>query len=372
MKTFYTYLACLLPCILAAQAPAATATNDGSQEAAKATEFAIPAAPAYMLLDASSPLVNQPANVRDFKVDWSLRSYALQPNIALEAQPIWEIFYNKSDISKYQKTSKFMRTLSTLSLSGGTLQKNVDLLKDSVLTTTLINQASIAFKINLYRQYDPLMDVEIYKEPAENYVKQKADLEKQVKTLTDSLPKVKTPKAQKEIEKQIQDTKTSLIVLNNAQKEIIKGLRTQYVKEHWNAAMLDVAFGKVYNFDRPVLDSLNLVSSGFGIWLNGSYGIGKKSLLCGTLRYTKMDTIQAFEMGVNYRYGSPKYNFFVETVYKPVQSDNNYKNKFVIAYGGDFKVGNNVAIGFALRTVYDKNLQFTNLVPVANINCLMR
>ena len=95
-----------------------------SDNIAKSTELSIPASPAYQLLDASSTLVAQPTVVRDFKVDWSLRSYSIQPNIAIETQPIWEILYNRAQLTKYRKASPLMRTLSTLSLSAGTFQKD--------------------------------------------------------------------------------------------------------------------------------------------------------------------------------------------------------------------------------------------------------
>ena len=40
----------------------------------KPTDFSLPPAPAYLLLDANSPLISKPGVIRDFKVDWSLKS----------------------------------------------------------------------------------------------------------------------------------------------------------------------------------------------------------------------------------------------------------------------------------------------------------
>ncbi|MBX7240323.1 MAG: hypothetical protein K1X92_01145 [Bacteroidia bacterium] len=341
-------------------------------ETVKATEFSIPAAPAYMLLDASSPLVNQPGNIRDFKVDWSLRSYRLQPNLALEGQPLWEIFYNRPDLSRYQKASGFMRTLSTLSLSAGTLQKEISVPIDSFTTETkTVNQLAVAVKINLYRQHDPLLDEDVYKPSMDEYFTQKEALNTQITALKDSASKTKSYKVKNSLEKEIESLKSQLGSLNITQKEVIKGLRTQYLADKWNTSMVDLAWGKVYNFTRPTLDSLDLMSSGYGIWANGGYGIGRKGLLSGTMRYTQIDTLSTFAMGANFRYGSPRFNFFAETLYNILQ-DETAKDKFTIAYGGDFRVGNNVIIGYSIRTVYDENLKFRNLIPVANINCLMR
>ena len=347
-------------------------TDGTTTEAVKATEFSIPAAPAYMLLDASSPLVNQPGNIRDFKVDWSLRSYRLQPNIALEGQPIWEVFYNRPDLSKYQNTSSFMRTLSTLSLSAGTLQKEISIPIDSFTTETkTINQLAVAVKINLYRQHDPMLDEDVYKPSVDDYLTQKEALNLQMTTLKDSAAKSTNYKVKNSIEKEVESLKSQINALGITQKDVIKGLRTQYLADKWNTSMVDLAWGKVYNFERPTLDSLNLLSSGFGIWTNGSYGIGRKGLLSGTMRYTQIDTTHTFGMGANFRYGSPRFNFFAETLYNVLQ-DGAARDKFTMAYGGDFRVGNNVVIGYSIRTVFDENLKFRNLIPVANINCLMR
>lgn len=54
----------------------------------KQTEFVIPPSPAYQMLDATSSLVNSTGTIRDFKVDWSFKTYRLAPNLAIEAQPV--------------------------------------------------------------------------------------------------------------------------------------------------------------------------------------------------------------------------------------------------------------------------------------------
>lgn len=367
MKKIFTLLLLLSAYpILAQQEASAT-------ETIKATEFTIPAAPAYILLDASSPLVNQPSNVRDFKVDWSLKSYRLQPNIALEGQPLWEILYNRADISKYQKASAFMRTLSTLSLSAGTLQKDITIQVDSVTTATVpLNQLAAAIKFNVYRQHDPLLDVEMYEPLVKNYEQQKKSILDQIQSITTALDTMKNAKQKKTSLETITNLKASLVVLNNSQKEAYKQLRGQYIADKWNSSHVDVAVGQIYNFTRPTLDSLDLFNKGFGVWVNGSYGVGKHGLLCGTVRWTNVDTVSTFGTGVNFRYGNQRYNFFAETMYNVSSQVEKGKDIFTLAYGGDFKVGNNVIIGYAIRTVLDKNLKIANLIPVANINCLMR
>ncbi|MBK6838019.1 MAG: hypothetical protein IPG90_06855 [Bacteroidetes bacterium] len=98
------------------------------------------------MLDAGSSLVSSPGAIRDFKVDWSFKTYRLAPNLSIEAQPVWSIFYNRPTPEKYQNAGKFLQTLSTLNISAGSLDFN-----DS------IRLFSYAGKITLYRKYDPLV-----------------------------------------------------------------------------------------------------------------------------------------------------------------------------------------------------------------------
>jgi hypothetical protein len=143
MKKFLIAGLCLLTVPLIAQQTEAVH--------APSSDFTIPAAPAYQLLDANASLVGRASVTRDFKVDWSLKSYRLAPNLALEMQPVWLVTYNKNnDVSRYRKAGYLMRTLTTLSASAGTLDGN-----DST------RFFSYALKLNLYRSHDPLLDEQL-------------------------------------------------------------------------------------------------------------------------------------------------------------------------------------------------------------------
>ena len=60
-----------------------------------------------------------------------------------------------------------------------------------------------------------------------------------------------------------------------------------FVSENWNASSLDIAFGKVYTYQTDSAGSLKSLrlnrNTGFGGWINGSLGLGKKWLPSGTL-----------------------------------------------------------------------------------------
>ena len=76
----------------------------------------------FDLMGVSSSQISKTSDVKDLKVDWSFKSWRLNPNIAIQGQPVWEIVYNRSDLSKYRSAGYFMRTLASMDISAGTVQ----------------------------------------------------------------------------------------------------------------------------------------------------------------------------------------------------------------------------------------------------------
>ncbi|MDP4261183.1 MAG: hypothetical protein Q8941_01515 [Bacteroidota bacterium] len=103
-------------------------------------ELAIPPSPVFDLMGVTPSQINRTADIKDFKVDWSFKSWRLNHNLAIQGQPVWELLYNRN---KYQQASSFMRKLASLDFSVGTVQ-NED------------NDRRIGFavKMNLYKQKD--------------------------------------------------------------------------------------------------------------------------------------------------------------------------------------------------------------------------
>ncbi len=340
--------------------------------AEKPLEFSIPVSAAFDLLGVNPSSVMKPGNIRDIKVDWSFRSYRLRPNIAIQAQPIWEIFYNRPHLTRYQRASKFSKMLSTLDLSFGTVEDE-----------NQNRRLAMAAKITLLRSKDPLDQPELYNNLTEEFFQQRLETEKNMKLLQDSLshvpkdPDMLTTRLQ--IQEQITSLQQQMIAMDKGQRQRIQELATLFVKDNWNASFLDVAAGKAYTFQNPVLDSLRLTTSGWSVWANGSVGIGKRLLVTGLARYTEFaaDTLlnarpaKQYLLGLNVRYGSPRFNFFVEALNQSNQAPFQL-NALTIAYGGDWRFSRNVMISYAVRTVYDRKFTFQNLIPIASISCMMR
>lgn len=349
-------------------AQAQVIVNEATTEIVKATEFSIPSSPAFIMLDASPDRITKPGLPRNFKVDWSLKSYSLSPNLALEAQPIWLLFFDRSPLSKYQKANGLVKMFSTISLSAGTVQRDT------------INWLAIAGKMNIYRSRDPLTDRELLDSLNLVVGKDEELMQQQLETLKKQHTKVKgkkdteSIKMQTQLNKSIDSLKIELINKQTLRKQTVRDLQQRYVRRHWNTSYLDVAYGKSYKYDKDSkLDSLVLLSERNSLWVSGSLGLGKNWLLSGMAQYNLTATSDNYMVGSNLRYssGNNNYNFFVE-LFREGYSQTPDLNTFTFAYGGDFKLGRNILLSYAIRTVYTDKLHFKDVAPIANVICLMR
>jgi hypothetical protein len=395
MKIFTLLLSVLIVSVAVAQQ-----SNDALP--APSGDFTIPAAPAYQLLDANASLVGRASVTRDFKVDWSLKSYRLAPNLALEMQPVWLLAYNKNnDVSRYRKAGYLLRTLSTLSASAGTLDGND--------TTRFF---SYALKLNLFRSLDPLLDDNLYTEYQASY---ENSLKEQIKTL-DSLQierknLTSSPKRDS-LDTEILRRENELFQFRKLYRDQLKQKQDEYKARYWNASYVDVAWGRAFSFNPKLtdkVDSLLLKNTGNGVWINASVGLGKRWLISsmfrtiqkeGFVRTTIIDSLTGvpqltaqkknlldFATGLNIRYGSVRYSFFIEGFYTRSKSAlaildlNGFdtgndafvaSERIVLAYGGDLRLGNNVLLNYGIRTTVDKRLSFRGMVPIASVTCLMK
>jgi hypothetical protein len=76
---------------------------------AKYTNLNVPSVPAFILLDVTAAKVQQAGYTRSVKIDWTMKNYKNTPNVGLELQPLWLLYYNQSDLSRYRKASPLAR-----------------------------------------------------------------------------------------------------------------------------------------------------------------------------------------------------------------------------------------------------------------------
>ena len=374
-------------------------------------ELTIPPSPVFDMMGVTSSQINRTSDIKDFKVDWSFKSWRLNPNLAIQSQPVWELLYNRKDLSKYQSASRLMRRFASLDISIGTVQdENND------------RRIGFAAKMNLFRQKDPLMASELYAGISEKYKTEREDLEAQLSALRLKLDTTKDILSKPALRSQILSTNEQLMTLNSRRNDEINSRAKVFVNENWNASSLDVAFGRVYSYKTDSAGSLTSLrlnrNTGYGGWLNANIGMGKKFLLSALFRTTwyqeQLDFLirnqstnelvsqkaiadnTLYTMGVNLRYGSYIYTFFIEFLYEqkglktPIEALNeafNAPKDFqvvgstvkwdvvhpnTLSFGGDWRISRSVILNYGMRCVFDKDWKFTTFTPVATVSCMMR
>ncbi len=387
------------------------AQDQTTKERVSPKEFAIPASPVFDIMGVTPSQINRTADIKDFKVDWSFKSWKLNPNLAIQSQPFWELIYNRKDLSRYQRASGFMRKLASVDVSVGSIQdENND------------RRIGFAIKTNLIRKRDPLMAKGLYEDIGERYKTEKIELQAKLKFLIHQLDTTTQIMAKPEIRNQIRSTEEQLLTINSRRNAEINERAKIFVSEHWNASSLDVAFGRIYSYrtdSTGTFKSLRLNrNTAYAGWINGSVGIGKKLLLSGLFRSSWYEEELNFllrntgtgvevnqlavadntllTMGINLRYGGPYFTFFAEFLYEqkglktPVEAlskafeaptnfevvSNSVKWDIVrpntISFGGDWRLNRSVVLNYGMRCLFDKNWNFTAFVPVASIACMMR
>src|SRR5687768_7069194 len=184
----------------------ATLTAQDEPRAGRVTpkELSIPAAPIFDLMGVTPSQITRTSDIKDFKVDWSFKSWRLNPNLAIQSQPVWELFYNRKDLSKYQNASGFMRRLASLDISIGTVQNEDE-----------DRRIGAAAKLNLVKGADPLLAKDLYTDISEKYRAEKTDLENQIRELVNTLDSTTDIMKKPALRAQIKSTEDQLLSINS-------------------------------------------------------------------------------------------------------------------------------------------------------------
>jgi hypothetical protein len=375
------------------------------------------------MLDATSSLVSAPGAIRDFKVDWSFKTYRLSPNLSIEAQPVWTIFYNRPTTEKYQKAGKFMQAVSTLSISAGSLDFN-----------DTIRLFSYAGKVTVYRGYDPLASADGFNDLTDAYMTQKTQMDDELAQLKSQLLQAKTRTEKDSLEYLVYKKRDEMDELKLNQKQRIIERQEQLKGKYWNATTIDIAAGRSFAFNRFLterIDSISISPRSFAFWINGGFGIGRRLLITSQIRSESIKVLlpdsgkavvndmsidfngdttfiprdslfvnfnevtkNILSFGINIRYGTPRFNFFTEFFYtrdriptfeeiKWADGSANYgpggkkktaeiKEQYLAAFGGEWRASSKVILNFGIRSAIDKNFKFRSIIPLVSISCLMR
>lgn len=386
--------------------------DEGGSSRVTPKELSIPASPVFDLMGVTPSQVTRTSDIKDFKVDWSFKSWRLNPNLAIQSQPFWELLYNRKGLEKYQRASGFMRRLASLDLSIGTVQNEES-----------DRRIGAAVKVNVLKKGDPLLAKELYAGIPEKYEAEKKELEKRLRELEHQLDTTQHMLDKPVIRKNIQETEEELFSIGKRRDEEINERATIFVQENWNASWLDVAFGKVNTYasdSAGCLVKLRLNrNTAWGFWLNGGMGIGRHILASALIRTSvyeeQVDFLlrdiateeetpqqavadnQLWSLGFNLRYGGSLYSFFAEFFYERkglktalealhesftipgnnveiVESSVQWTtvHPYTINFGGDWRVSRNLILNYGMRCLFDRNWKMKTFTPVVSIACMMR
>ena len=379
-------------------------------------ELNVSSSAVFELMGVTPSQISRSSDVKDFKVDWSFKSWRLNPNISLQGQPIWELIYNRKDISKYVKASAFMQKLSSLELSLGTVQDED-------------GNRRIGFggKINILRSHDPLLKRGYFDSTLVNY-KSEIELNRQTRQqLKNTLDTLKDLSQFKALSSQIIDIDNQLNQILARQRDEILAQSKSFADQFWNSSFLDVGGAAVFTYLTDSVGSLKELKvnkkTGNALWLTGGLGLGKRWLITGMVRglqyrerldFVLRDTLNFTEVpldttinqvlltyGLNIRYGSPYFNFFVEyfsdlrsisdktkvilegnserisemgpAVVVDIKSITwNLQPAHSLTVGGDWRISRNLALNFGLRMEFDTQWKKQTFIPISTLSCLMR
>ncbi len=374
-------------------------------------EFSIPASPLFDLLGAAPNQVARSSNLKDFKVDWSFKNWRVNPNIAIQGQPIWELFYNKKNIEKYQQASNFQRMMASLDVSIGSITNDIS-----------DRRLGGAIKMNLFTNKDPLRNKGAYDEIQNTFAEELIQLKLNEKSLLKQLDSLTKPSDLQKTRDELKENDALRASFYSRKNDAIKEKAKQFIADNWNADFVDVAFGKIYSYATDSAGSFKKLrinrNTGNGAWINFGKGIGKRGLVSGLIRSSfyeeqvtfrikdditndeREDTTIAanklYSFGLNFRYGGPVFNFFAEVIYEgkslktPIAAVNDVftapagesiitstvawdvVHPYTVNFGGDWRIGRNVVLNYGMRLVMDKNYKAMSFTPIANISCMMR
>jgi hypothetical protein len=353
-------------------------------------EPSIPSAPAFSLLGVNPETVIRPSDMRSFKVDWRIKNYMLAPDLALEAQPLWYLYYKKLPASEQVRLGYVQRALASLNVSMGTAKIDG------------LNHASYAVKFNLYQQGASLSQMEEVRSQERTNQKAISRMANAIDSLSEAIALAQDTSAREDLRSALQDLQADLSQMYIDADATLETLMEQVQRANWNRAMVDVAFGSVYTYDNGAAD-IKVRRAGFGMWINGCTPLGQTGMLTGILRYTRIGEGGNTLLGGSYRYGNERYNFFGEFAYErlgnffdpnledPFTQDEIFGDtysvdlesgwfdfanqskitRYILTVGGDFKLNRNILLNFALRYQLSDELKLNRMLPVANVICLM-
>ncbi|MEZ4388903.1 MAG: hypothetical protein R3D98_15265 [Candidatus Krumholzibacteriia bacterium] len=329
------------------------------------TELNVPTSPAFTLLGVNPAQVARPGFAHDLNLDLIVKDDRLVSDLAVDIQPVWMLAFAGTSVAEYQRMGWLRHTLSTLSLSLATSQR------DS------ISSLAYGLRLTLYRQTDPMLD-QAYVDgiarlldlapPERDLELQMGALEADLELLEDELRDADDPAAIVDLRREIDQRRQTLatltavmVQLDARTAEFLHQYETAYRARHWNDAVLDAGCGQILNYDNTEVRELRFTENGLGVWLNGAVGIGPDLQATALWKYLEFDRgIERFA-GLNLRYGDADMTGFLEILW-------NGSDARQLGFGGELRVNGTAAVEAGLHATLDDSFELKQLTPEVKVN----
>jgi hypothetical protein len=330
--------------------PSAPLFGQSSDEVARATEFAVPSVPAFVLLDVNPAQVARPAFAKDFTLDLLVKDRGLAPDLALEFHPAWIFFFEDVDHQEYREMHPAIRLLSTLSLSAATAEKDER------------QNLAWAAKLSLISP-DPLLDA-AYNSAVSDALDISDEELALLQELDDSLEAANTDADRQRL---IARYQSEIVAAEDAATELVREAVSDFHRRSWNAEALDVAIGQTFRYGGETLGDLDFDASGVGAWVSGGTGLGTEHfLVTGLAKIVQLGDDEDLSIGGNVRFGASRASGFVEFVHHSPGDD--LSDTRTISYGGEFRLDNERKIELGIRTGYDDDFDLRELRPIIKLD----
>lgn len=368
----------------------------------KATQYSIPSSGAFTLLGVNPENVSTPGFSRDFKIDYFFQDSQLNPNIALQCQPFWLLFYKNKTIDSWSDANFLHSIVANTEFSFGSTENQ-----------TKGNQFAYSFKTTI--GYNPLTDTSFSKgyetvlgavASSINQLNMNLTMEKiaikfkqdsleneafNLKTELSNLSNYQTLEKNKLISEintinaQIAEMTSRVFIinstiednLNNENKKLEENAKkyvSNYMETKKSKFRMDIGFGQVFQYKDTLVTELNPLLTGFGIWINPGFGFCldknksscNNSLLFAAIgKLTVIDTITEITSGFNIRYVGGKTDVFTE--YSPVFTDQQLTANR-ISFGGGYELDNQKYLQIGFLMDFDQKFKLTKIQPTFMVN----
>lgn len=368
----------------------------------KATQYSIPSSGAFTLLGVNPENVSTPGFSRDFKIDYFFQDAQLNPNIALQCQPFWLLFYKNKTIDSWSDANFLHSIVANTEFSFGSTENQ-----------TKGNQFAYSFKTTI--GYNPLTDTSFSKgyetvlgavASSINQLNMNLTMEKiaikfkqdsleneafNLKTELSNLSNYQTLEKNKLISEintinaQIAEMTSRVFIinstiednLNNENKKLEENAKkyvSNYMETKKSKFRMDIGFGQVFQYKDTLVTELNPLITGFGIWINPGFGFCldknksscNNSLLFAAIgKLTVIDTITEITSGFNIRYVGGKTDVFTE--YSPVFTDQQLTANR-ISFGGGYELDNQKYLQIGFLMDFDQKFKLTKIQPTFMVN----